>query len=257
MECKNCELPLRSDYSYCSNCGAKIIRNPLTLKNLWYDFSERYFNVDNTFLRTFWDLIKKPEIVIEGYINGVRKKYLNPISYYAIALTLTGILLFLLQEFFVELTSTEWITPKGVPENQDTFDKSTKYQSLISVVSIPIYALISRLVFLKNKKFNYTGHIVLNIYVFAQYTIASFLVYVLFLILGFNFMKITYVGMLVSMAYMSYTLKRVYKLSLGKIIGKTLLFIFILIFLFIAITIVFGTIMFLTGGMEGLKNGGA
>ena len=42
MNCKNCDLPLRTDYSFCSNCGAKVIRNRLTLKNLWYDFTERF-----------------------------------------------------------------------------------------------------------------------------------------------------------------------------------------------------------------------
>ncbi|MGB3152312.1 MAG: DUF3667 domain-containing protein [Maribacter sp.] len=37
--------------------------------------------MDNTFLKTLLHLLIKPEIVVDGYIGGIRKKYLNPISY--------------------------------------------------------------------------------------------------------------------------------------------------------------------------------
>ncbi len=45
MICKNCENSLQTDYSFCPDCGAKVIRNRLTIKNLLSDFIERYFNV--------------------------------------------------------------------------------------------------------------------------------------------------------------------------------------------------------------------
>ncbi|WP_297793856.1 DUF3667 domain-containing protein [uncultured Eudoraea sp.] len=81
MECKNCGTTLNEDVNYCSNCGARIIRKRLTFKNLSHDLIERYFDLDNTFLRTFIHMFTKPEQVIEGYISGIRRKYLNPISY--------------------------------------------------------------------------------------------------------------------------------------------------------------------------------
>ncbi|WP_273566165.1 DUF3667 domain-containing protein [Maribacter halichondriae] len=94
MECKNCQSTLAERADYCSFCGAKIIRNRLNLRNLWTEFTEQYLNLDNTFLRTIKHLFTKPKEVILGYINGQRKRYLNPISLYAIALTFTGILFF-------------------------------------------------------------------------------------------------------------------------------------------------------------------
>ena len=100
MNCKNCQNTLRTDYSYCPDCGARVIRNRITAKNLWYDVVERYFNLDNTFLRTILHLFTQPEIVIGGYINGIRKKYLNPISYLGIAVTLSGALVFIVQKFY-------------------------------------------------------------------------------------------------------------------------------------------------------------
>ncbi|WP_281542620.1 DUF3667 domain-containing protein [Maribacter aestuarii] len=108
MECKNCSNQLRTDYSFCPDCGAKVIRNRLTVKNLWYDATERFFNVDNTFLITFKHLFTKPDEVIAGYINGVRKKYLNPISYFTIAITMGGLFVYLMSEFFPDALSYQF-----------------------------------------------------------------------------------------------------------------------------------------------------
>ena len=38
MQCRNCGTSLRTDYSFCPDCGAKVIRNRITIKNLLYDF---------------------------------------------------------------------------------------------------------------------------------------------------------------------------------------------------------------------------
>lgn len=100
MNCKNCANSLQTDYSFCPDCGAKVIRNRLTIKNLLSDITERYFNLDNTFLRTFLHLFTKPDVVINGYVNGTRRKYLNPISYFGIALMLAGFLMFFMRKVF-------------------------------------------------------------------------------------------------------------------------------------------------------------
>ena len=99
MDCKNCQNSLSQKDDYCNVCGAKVIRNRLTVKNLWADFAEQFLNYDNKFLKTYLALFKKPEDVIGSYINGTRKKYVNVISYFAIAVTLSGIQLFILRKF--------------------------------------------------------------------------------------------------------------------------------------------------------------
>ena len=102
MNCKNCHTDIPERSGYCSRCGAKVIRNRLTMKNLISSFSRQFFDYDNKFLQTFINLFKKPEDVIGSYINGTRKKYVNVISYYAIAISLAGIQLFVLNKFFPE-----------------------------------------------------------------------------------------------------------------------------------------------------------
>ena len=68
MNCKNCDTLLKEQDDFCNSCGAKVIRNRLTVRNLFEHFSETFFNYDNKLLRTFTTLFTKPEVVIEGYI---------------------------------------------------------------------------------------------------------------------------------------------------------------------------------------------
>jgi hypothetical protein len=102
MNCKNCHTELISDSDFCNRCGSKVIRNRLTFKNLFEHFSDTFFNYDNKLLRTFIDLFIRPEVVIGGYIDGIRKRYVNPISYFGLAITFSGLYLLILNKFYPE-----------------------------------------------------------------------------------------------------------------------------------------------------------
>jgi hypothetical protein len=56
--------------------------------------------VDNTLAQTFLYLFTKQEVVIDSYITGEPRRYLNPSSYPGIALTLPGITVFLMGRVF-------------------------------------------------------------------------------------------------------------------------------------------------------------
>lgn len=91
MNCKNCNTNLAVEQNYCFECGAKVIRNRLTLANIFSEVKEHLFQYDNKLLQTFILLFKKPEAIIVSYIEGVRKRYVNPISFFGVALTLSGL----------------------------------------------------------------------------------------------------------------------------------------------------------------------
>ena len=74
--CRNCSKNLSPHAVFCNYCGGKIIKNRITVKNLLEDFNDRFLSIDGAFPKTFLALFKKPEDVIGGYINGVRKKYI-------------------------------------------------------------------------------------------------------------------------------------------------------------------------------------
>lgn len=73
MNCKSCNNTLRDTQNYCDDCGAKVIRNRLTPKVLATQVNKEFISFDNKFLKTFIDLFTKPEVVINGYINGTQK----------------------------------------------------------------------------------------------------------------------------------------------------------------------------------------
>ncbi len=225
MNCKNCETPLRTDYSFCAKCGAKIIRNRITFKNLWYDVTERYFNVDNTFLRTFIHLFTKPEIVIDGYISGIRKKYLNPVSYLGIALTLSSFVVYLMVKasdkidfdvFGVSGGSTEGMTKVA----EVTFD----FQALLFIAYIPMMAIAGWICF-ESKKYNFTERLVLFMYTLAHYSITSFVPSVLILLIKpLIYGNMALVFTLFMYLYSAYIIKRLTTFKGAAYIARTLIF---------------------------------
>ena len=151
MNCKNCHTLLTKTSDYCNICGGKVIRNRLTIKNLFEHFTETFFNYDNKLLRTFLHLFNKPEDVIVGYIKGTRKKYVNVISYFALAITLAGLQIFIIQKFQTDITFYDTSTEIGKVQQklfENVFKFTTDYQSLIMMLYIPIYALLAKIVFL-------------------------------------------------------------------------------------------------------------
>lgn len=257
MECKNCDGLISLSISYCPNCGAKIIRNRLTVKNLFGSFAAQFLNYDNKFLQTFVALFKRPEDVIKGYITGVRKKYVNVISYFMIALTITGLEYFILDKFFPNFFDFKAVGADNSEEMvKSIMDFTKEYQALVMMLMVPLYALMSRLVFLKNKKFNYTEHIVIFMYVMAQLSIAGAVIVLSSAIFGWDMGAASLIMSALQILYSAYCLKRLYELSIKGIILRTLLFIGIAIALYILAIIIFIITLLIVGGPEALMEMG-
>lgn len=251
MNCKNCKTELHLTTRYCNKCGGKVIRNRLTLKNLFTSFSEQFFNYDNKFLQTFITLFKKPEDVIGGYIGGIRKKYVNVISYFAIAITISGLQIYVMQKFPIDMGG--YLNPdpnlaKIQQEmNESIFKTVSEYQSLIMMLYMPFYALLARLIFYKNKLLNYTETLVLFMYAQAQTSIVIGLITIIIIPIG---VSMTFLGLAIipiQILYFAFCLKRVYNLNMSQIILKTLIFLIILGILFVIITAIASYIMFQNG----------
>jgi hypothetical protein len=245
MNCKNCSSPLSSESNYCNFCGAKVIRNRLTFKKLWAEVVTNIINIDNTVLKTFLHLFYKPESVIGDYIEGVRKRYFNVISYYALALSLAGIQIFVLRKFFPGSLDISVLVPENTPQMDVSW--TYDYYSILALLNIPIYALISKITFSGLRTFNYTEHLVIMTYIFAQYTIFSFPIILIAVALGGNFYIINYILFLLLFPYTAYIYKKLYELSLSKIIVRTLIFFGVLM----AFLLLVGIIQFIVAIFNG------
>lgn len=231
MECKNCSHTISSEDHFCSHCGAKVIHNRLTAKLLFEEIKEKVFNLDtNKPLKTFLDLFIQPESVINGFINGVRKKYINPFGYFTIAVTLTSIFYFVAIKFFPENLESGFqaFQAQNAQETEITKkiqEATFEYQSFIFFLFIPFFAMVSWVIFWNKKKYNYIEHLILNLYGYSQASIVAILLY--FLTIGFEtvFKYILIGAMVFQVLYYAYMFKRVYGLNFIQITLKTLLFI--------------------------------
>jgi hypothetical protein len=248
MECKNCQHTEAEAFDFCPSCGAKVIHNRLTFKNLSVDIAERVFDIDNTFLKTFLHLLSQPEIVIDGYIQGIRKRYINPISYFAFALTLAGLQIFLVKKFFSNAYDFSSIAASGQEEFMSTMMNSIQeYSSLITMLMIPVYALMARIVFINIKKYNYTELVVVFLYFAAEVSFISFIPFMVLIALGFNYGQLSPVATVLQILIAAYYLKRLYALSTKGIILRTLFFLVILTMFYIVAILITLVLMFVFG----------
>ena len=252
MECKNCENTLVDSSDFCHNCGAKIIRNRLTIRNLMTHFSEQFLNYDNKLLLTFIHLLTKPGLVIKTYLSGTRKKYVNPISYFTIAITIGGLQMFIFAKYFPDAMDISEITAKGQEQlSKNWMNTMQEYQSLLLMAMVPGYALVSRTVFFNYKNYNYTEHLVMYLYILSQITIVTFIPTIILVYFGFTIGNITPYTILFQILYAGYCSKLIFDLSGKGIVLKTLLFLVVFAVYYIVFTILTVIIMILYYG--GLK----
>lgn len=254
MTCKNCNSTLRTDYSFCPDCGAKVIRNRITAKSLIFDFLERYFNLDNTFLKTLWHMIVKPQKVCGGYITGLRKKYLNPVSMLAISLTTSGFLIFLMKKLawnkidFSKISYAQ--TSSGGIGTEKIMSATMEYGSLITFLYIPVIAFASFVVFNK-KKYNYPEHIISSIYSLTSFSIISLLYAVTILLIDPQLYFDT--ALLYSLLMILFCLYVAYKNSGNKISSlfwRIPVFLLVLLVGYMIVSVGTFTILFLTGDIS-------
>lgn len=251
MKCRNCNNSLRTDFSFCPDCGSKIVRNRLTIKNLIYDFLERYFNLDNTFFKTIWHMIIKPKDICGGYISGLRKKYLNPASMLAISLTISGFVIFLMKKIAWESIDFSKIsymqTSSGGTGTEKIMSSTMEYSSLLFLFYIPILAFSSYLFFNK-QKYNFAEHIITSIYALTTFSIISALYAIPVLLVNPQFYIDT--ALIYSLIMVLFCVYVAYKNSMDSI--KSLFWrvpLFFLIFLigYMGVSIATVAILFITG----------
>jgi hypothetical protein len=258
MNCKNCKSELNENDNFCNKCGAKIIKGRITVKSL---FSHLLISLgwDSNFFITLRYLLSKPQTIIGEYINGTRKKYSNPFTFFAISLAISLFVFNQYSEQFILMSTTTNIqqtsklenvsasitnnNKKGLEilgyKNQEELNKSIvefqlRYYNLISFLYLPLFTLIAFFVF--RKPYNYGEHLVINTYIISITTFLGVLLFVFSLLTEIN---ILYYAIFITFLYYSYAYKKLYELSFGRLILKIFKFLGILLLLFIA-TIIIG-----------------
>jgi len=224
MECKNCHRTLDPDTNYCLHCGAKVILNRLSLKNIWEDIYEQYLNLDNRLIITMVHLFTKPEEVLIGYLTGLRKRYLNPISYLGLALTLIGIYIFVIKKKFLGKLDFNLMDSGNTEGAQKIFQNILDYQSFTFVLLIPIIAGLAW-IFYRRPRYNFTEHLVCITYLLAQFYIVTFPLSLLLLFIdSAHFTLHSYGKLALILFYTIYAYRRITEYRIGKFLLRSFLF---------------------------------
>lgn len=80
-DCLNCGKPLRHDDVFCSYCGQKNVEK-LSFGSFINQIISGLFSYDSRFWTTFIPLLFKPGLISKDYIEGKRKRYVNPFQLY-------------------------------------------------------------------------------------------------------------------------------------------------------------------------------
>lgn len=224
MNCKNCTHPLVAVDLFCAHCGAKVVTEPLQIKSLWLNFSDEVLGWDNRFFRTIKALVLRPQVLITEYLSGTRKKYLSPFLFLSIGLAFSTFLFSMFSDQFVELNSGGIykelaINDAQIAINQNISKIVLKLFNLIIYLVIPIYALISSIVF--RKPHTYAEHLIINCYVQGITFLGSGIIFVVALQTN---LWVYYLSNIMVIAYYLYVYSKLYQLKALQIVLKALKF---------------------------------
>ncbi|HEY6064396.1 MAG TPA: DUF3667 domain-containing protein, partial [Chitinophagaceae bacterium] len=80
--CKNCGEELHG--TYCSHCGQKAREERITFRFIWTEAIHFFTHIEHGFLFTSWSMLVRPGATVKNFIEGKRKPYQSPVSYFLV-----------------------------------------------------------------------------------------------------------------------------------------------------------------------------
>ncbi|WP_394748394.1 DUF3667 domain-containing protein [Spongiimicrobium salis] len=259
MTCKNCTAALSAENNFCASCGAKIIKDRITVKNLIADLLNA-IGWDNKYFKTIKALILQPGQLFREYLGGARKKYMTPFSFLGIGVTIALFIFNIFSEQFIAITTesssqtnefminfmkekfgdavdTDQMRADAEATSQQYALLYLKYFNVFVILLMPLYAFMSSLVY--RKSHSYGEHFVINCYILGLSFLATSIFFVISL---FTAPYFYYITILLLIFYYTYAYGRLYQFSVKQSVIKLLKFVGILI-LFIPVFLILMVIL--------------
>ena len=178
--CKNCGANVTG--SYCSHCGQHASPERISLRYIWDEVFHFFTHIQHGFLFTTWQMLREPGPMVVSYIDGKRKSYQSPISYFLIWVAAFIFTLYILVQLFGENAVIDYHNYFG-PGASTAFaisNLSIMLAFIVPIQAIYLYLLITR------RRYNYmesgaimiyaVGTIIFLQLVFAIIALLQFLV---------------------------------------------------------------------------------
>lgn len=170
--CKNCFFILSDEQNFCSNCGQKTAVHRLSLHEIGHDVVHYFSHTDSGIFYVIKELVTAPGKLALAYIEGARKRIINPVTLLLICGTIMyfGMNLMKLDvamgEVLAKPESFQFPTEKAKQKYIRIYSNTKKvyqfmnqYTKLLLLVFAPIIAFLYWL-FFKKAVFNYAEHLV-------------------------------------------------------------------------------------------------
>ncbi len=209
-------------------------------------------------------MIVRPQVVLGGYVEGVRKRYVNPFTFFVIGMTISLVLFNQFDKQYLELAMLpamaqieedieeaggleayeaklrETKNPMGqskeeiIAFNENVQKQVVKYYNLLALILMPLYALLAWLVF--RKPLNYAEHLIVGLYIQGVTFWGTTITFTIAVLTKAT--EVFYLSIVSTIIYYLYAYTRLYELSPGKIVLSLLKFLVWLIVLIFAAALI-------------------
>lgn len=144
--CLNCSAEIRTG-PFCERCGQRNVHGRLDLGDLFDDVKIQLLEWDLPWLRTITAGLLRPGKLCREYVDGKRKRYVNPLKYLFYLMTVILILLAVLPDRF-GLSPQRFMDPFDA--NPDIGGNIERLLALAALLA-PLMALVFRLLYSRSK----------------------------------------------------------------------------------------------------------
>lgn len=152
--CKNCNAHFKGNY--CPHCSQKAGTGRLKLAHVLHEFWHNFTHTDKGYLSLVAALTVRPGVVIREFIEGKRKKYFNPYTFFLVT---TALLIFIANRVFK-------YEDKLSQYNNEYGQYLNLHYNIIVLCSVPVLALLLQLIFVK-RHYNYAEWVTFLVFAYG------------------------------------------------------------------------------------------
>ncbi|RYD70508.1 MAG: DUF3667 domain-containing protein, partial [Sphingobacteriales bacterium] len=246
--CLNCKAHLADDARFCANCGQTRDVHRFTMGNFFHEVFHAFTHTDKGIFHLLKSLATKPGTTAREYINGRRKHYFNPFTFFLI---LMGI--FVLSNNFFVKPRKEFVPDIKVLQHIPTEEGRQNYiavmervttssnffrknGNVVAMIAVPFISLFTWL-FFRRKKYNYAEHLTANMmFVAFSNLVFTFIIFPLGALLDTSDLS-TFLALLLQVFYFAWSLNGFLELNTSAQRTKSFFVAFLAILLWSVFTI--------------------
>lgn len=220
MKCLNCDFEAVG--TYCQNCGQKTSTMRFSFKQIFKnDIASQFYSLfKNDLFFTLKELATRPGYSIREYIEGKRGNHMNYMSFYLL-LSAAGIFLDKYAKVnMAMLNANDKASEKVLGKYFDFVSDNPKTYIFITIPVISVFTFL----FFKKSKYNFSEHLIMNVYKASALLIITKIVILLSIITS-NIAFLKVVDEILTYAIIGYSIWFLYQFFVDdKIYSKVSIF---------------------------------